>query len=75
MPRRLQYGKKRIYLNLKPRIGYCSWCPNNIHDGSCKRTSMHHYFYMPIMAWACTIEICNKCHKTEHHKLKRKDSN
>ena len=64
-------GKKRRVKHSK-KTGYCSWCPNNIHDGTCKRTSKHHYFYMPIMIWACTEEICNSCHINETRRIWKK---
>jgi len=54
--------KKRLRLSWIIRTGYCSICSNNIHNGSCKLTSMHHWFYLPIMVWACTEERCNSCH-------------
>jgi hypothetical protein len=64
-PKRLQFRDRRIYFNDKPRTGYCSWCPNNIHDKSCQRTSMHHWIYIIILPWFGTEEICNSCHMKE----------
>lgn len=46
----------------KQRSGYCSLCPNNIHDGSCKRTNMHHWIYIRIFPWFGRIEVCRGCH-------------
>jgi hypothetical protein len=68
--RTLVFLRKFIILTFNPRTGYCSWCPNNIHDGSCKRTAMHHWFYLTIMPWACTEELCSSCHRTTHHRHK-----
>lgn len=59
---------KRILLTFNPRKGYCKTCSNNIFDGSSKITHLHHYFYVPIMVWACTIELCVGCHKNKHRK-------
>lgn len=70
-PRRIAFGNKRITLWQNLRTGYCSVCPNNIYDGSCKKTDTHHYFYLPIMVWACTIELCASCHAYESHRLKQ----
>lgn len=58
----IEFCKLDIILTFNPRKGYCKLCSNNIHDGSCKLTSLHHWFYLRIMPWACTIEICNSCH-------------
>lgn len=73
-----RYGKKRddydkrimflgifIYLSWNIRKGYCSYCSNNIFDKSCIRTNIHHLFYVRIMPWACTVELCPKCHINE----------
>jgi hypothetical protein len=61
-----KFKNKSFRLNKNPRIGFCSWCPNNIFDGSCKRTSMHHWVYIIIFPWFGTEEVCNSCHKKEH---------
>lgn len=58
----------RIFLSFNPRKGYCSWCPSNIFDGTTERTHMHHWFYVRILPWACTEEICNSCHTTHHQR-------
>jgi hypothetical protein len=70
-PRRIQFKNYRIGLKHNIRTGYCSRCPNNIHDGSCKRTSVHHWVYIIILPWFGTEEICNKCHMVETWKLKQ----
>ena len=61
-PKRIRFLGKRVELTFNPRTGYCSLCSNNVHDGSCKKTDRHHYFYVPIMMWACTEERCSSCH-------------
>ena len=66
---------KYIRLTWVIRKGYCTWCPNNIHDGSCSQTQMHHYFYVPIMVWTCCEEICVKCHRNEHKRLRKLNKN
>lgn len=66
--------KKITVLTFAPKKGFCSWCTKNIFDKSCKRTHIHHYFYLPIMTWACTIEICARCHGIESWRL-RKEKN
>ena len=48
--------------------GYCSKCPNNIYDDTCKITHMHHYFYLSCMPWACREELCARCHAKIHSK-------
>jgi hypothetical protein len=58
----MKFLGKNIFLGFRQQIGYCSKCPNNIYDGTCKSTHMHHYFYCIIMPWACRIELCAKCH-------------
>jgi len=43
--------------------GYCSKCTNNIFDGSCKTTHMHHLIYVIILPWfgrgALSIMSCD----------------
>jgi hypothetical protein len=64
-PRRFRFKDKSISLKSNPRIGYCSWCPNNIHDGSCRLTNMHHIEYYIIFPWFGTVELCVSCHNKE----------
>jgi hypothetical protein len=56
------YFRKQIYMDFRQRTGYCSKCPNNIYDGTCKITNMHHLFYIIIVPWFGRIELCNSCH-------------
>lgn len=56
---------KIVYLSFNPRTGYCSYCSNNILDKTAIRTNIHHLFYVPIMVWACTVELCPSCHIKE----------
>lgn len=53
---------KQIFVGFRQQTGYCFQCPNNIFDGTCKLTHMHHLSYIPIMIWACRIELCVSCH-------------
>ena len=55
----------QIYLSWNPRTGRCSKCTNNIHDGSCKVTNMHHLFYLRICPWFGMVELCVSCHAVE----------
>ena len=65
--KRITFLGKRVSLSFEPRTGHCSLCTNNIYDKSCKETNLHHYFYMSIMMWACTIEKCASCHTRDHN--------
>ena len=69
--RQIVFLGKVFYLSWNIRKGFCSWCPNNIHDNSCLQTQMHHYFYVPIMVWCCTEEICVQCHTIESERLRK----
>jgi ribosomal protein L31 len=71
---RITFKDKRIRLNTKePRTGRCSWCTNNIKDGSCKRTSLHHRKYILGLPLEHTIEICNSCHIKETRRIRNQD--
>jgi hypothetical protein len=51
------------------RTGKCSWCSNNIFDGSCKHTQFHHIGeYVDSDPLANTVELCNSCHSKETYK-------
>ena len=56
---------RQIHVKENPRKGYCSLCPNNIYDGSCKRTHIHHFIYddNPLKH---IIELCASCHRKMH---------
>lgn len=56
---------KQIFVGFRQQRGHCSQCPNNVYDGTCKLTHMHHLLYVPIMIWACRIELCASCHRKE----------
>jgi len=60
--RHIVFLGSRIIYTFRQLTGYCSKCKNNMHDGTCKITHMHHLFYVPIMPWACRIELCASCH-------------
>lgn len=66
--REMRFLGKKITLSFKIRKGICSKCGNNIFDGSCKNTNMHHIFYVPILVWFGTIELCASCHAEEELK-------
>jgi hypothetical protein len=68
--RYLLFKDKHFLLKENPRTGYCSWCPNNTHDGSCKRTHLHHVEYNDKNILENTIEICAACHAKETLRLK-----
>lgn len=55
-PRRIGFKTKRYIAKQNPRKGVCLGC------GKHERTEMHHWFYLIIMPWACTRELCMKCH-------------
>lgn len=59
---RIIFLDKQLRLNFRQSTGYCSKCPNNVFDGTCKQTNMHHYFYVPCIPWACRQELCASCH-------------
>ena len=55
----------KIRLGWNPRKGFCSKCGTS-KDGW--KTHMHHWFYLRIMPWACTMELCCTCHNLIHEK-------
>jgi hypothetical protein len=59
-------------MDKNPRSGYCSWCPNNIYDKTCKRTLLHHSYYIRIFPWFGTVELCDRCHINEHTRIENK---
>ena len=63
-PKRFAFGSKMLtFLGSKRMLtGRCSKCPNNIYDGSCRRTNMHHWYYLRIAPMCCREEICQSCH-------------
>jgi len=72
--------KLRNKNNSKYRLDYCGinlllsfQLPRNICEvcGKTKKEikiDRHHYFYIRIMPWACTISICGTCHQNITHK-------
>lgn len=62
----LRFGGKQILLNENPRTGYCSICRNNIFDGSCKITHIHHLEYHDGSPLKDTVELCPSCHRKQH---------
>lgn len=78
--KRIRFKEKIISIKNNPRKGYCSRCSNNIFDGSCKRTHMHHELYDVNNVLNNTIELCPKCHdketwKTRPRIIKNKENN
>ena len=68
---RLRKGFRYAFLGKNIRgtmrlSGYCSQCPNNVFDNSCKKTDMHHWIYITCLPWFGRIELCNKCHRNKH---------
>jgi hypothetical protein len=65
--KQFRFRDRRIHTDLIQRTGRCSQCPNNIFDGSCRRTNMHHWIYLTCLPWFGTQELCNRCHNIIHH--------
>lgn len=72
---RMKYKGRYVYLDPKEvekkRTGYCSNCSNNIHDGSCKQTQLHHpnnEYDDNDPLWN-TVELCASCHRKETIRL------
>ena len=57
---------RKVSFKRRVRTGYCSRCSNNIHDGSCKRTALHHIQYHDDDPLKDTIELCGACHLKRH---------
>lgn len=55
--RTIRFGSRQIILTFEIRKGLCIQC------GSNGPTDMHHEYYIPILPWSCTVELCNSCHK------------
>jgi hypothetical protein len=51
---------RRIDVGFNVRTGICSNC------GKQATTHRHHWFYLIIMPWSCTQELCESCHTTKH---------
>lgn len=56
------YFGKRMSIGFNPRTGVCMRCGKSVAQGQIKKTNMHHIAYIPIMVWACTVEVCLSCH-------------
>lgn len=65
--RRISFLNRRFYIEKNLRIGECSRCKVVL-----KKTHLHHWFYLPIMIWACTEELCISCHAYETWRLVKK---
>jgi hypothetical protein len=55
-PKHMFFLGLSIYLSWDPRKHVCLEC------GKIGRTELHHWFYLIIMPWACTTELCVSCH-------------
>lgn len=72
----LWFCNKPVYVGFVVRKGICERCGRKNGDKFIKTrggigtilTHKHHYFYLRIMVWACTEEICNLCHGIESNK-------
>lgn len=78
--RRFNFLGKEVYLDHVARIGQCSVCDKKVGDEfigfrgklrKLNKTHIHHWFYLPIMIWACTIELCSSCHGIEGWNLEQ----
>ncbi len=69
--KRFRFKGKFISINEVVRTGYCSWCPKNIHDGTCKKTHIHHIKYHDEDPLKDTVEICISCHQKETWRIRR----
>lgn len=63
--RMIRFQDERINVGIDPRTGYCSKCSNNIFDGSCLVTGMHHKKYDRNNPLRYTVELCSSCHAYE----------
>jgi hypothetical protein len=71
IPRLIRFKNRRLTLSQKARTGRCQRCPNNIFNGSCKRTHIHHVEYNEHDPIDKTIELCVSCHMTEEWKKRK----
>lgn len=55
----IRFKNRKVKLFSNPRSGICSKCQRS------RFTHMHHWFYLVIMPWSCTTELCNQCHPKE----------
>ena len=69
---RIIFCRRNRLIEYNPRKGKCNECHRKIGDKytnhfgkqvRLKRTHMHHWFYLVIMPWACTEELCIPCHR------------
>lgn len=83
-PKRINFHNKIISIKYIPRKGICSRCGKKKGDEYhgwrnkekvVERTSLHHWFYLVIMPWACTEELCYSCHTKESWRLGQYSSN
>lgn len=65
-PMRIWFLGKRISLSWNPHKYICQIC-NAVKGVDCHSTQLHHYFYVPCMPWACTVELCIPCHIKQHN--------
>jgi len=72
--RLLNFKGKQITLENSPRIGVCSNCGRSVESGVIKRTQIHHLKYDDNNPLDHTIELCVRCHRQEHAKLRRTEN-
>jgi hypothetical protein len=65
-PRMIRFLGKYVLLSFSPRKGMCSKCGRTVSNGEIKQTQMNHLMYIPIAPWACTEELCVRCHRKDH---------
>lgn len=58
---RLDYKGINLFLSFQLPREKCELC-GILKDKKGKNIHRHHYFYIRIMPWACTISICSSCH-------------
>lgn len=68
---RLKYKEKYVRVKELVKTGECEWCPNNVYDGSCKHTQLHHKEnkYNDEDFLDEVTELCPSCHRKETIRL------
>lgn len=69
--RAFNFKERKVFTSQLTRTGRCSWCTNNVFDGSTNATHLHHIRYHDDDPMRDTIEICNPCHGKLHSMRRR----
>jgi len=69
--KKIIFRGKAVMLDKAPRRGLCERC-GAVKGIDCKKTARHHWFYLTIIPWACTEELCTSCHMRHHRLLELK---